>query len=113
METQAPYIKLWDVSGGYLSQDDSEVVGALGLDKEGMLYVVASETEPADETLEQVCERVNGMRTFHVRKVASDGSVLTSEAYVYTRADAGFVEALEYYLQNYEFLILRPFEGEI
>lgn len=113
MVGQDKYIKLWDVSGGYISEDDSQVVGALGLDQENMLHVVASETESADETLERICERVNALRTFHVRTVSADGSILTSQAVVYTREDKGFVEALEYYLQNNEFLSLKPFEGEI
>lgn len=112
MSVADEYVRVWDISGGFISDQNAEVVGALGLDQEGVLHVVASETEPADEALEQICERVNAMKTFHVRKTASDGSVLTSEAYVYRRSDAGFIEALEYYLQNYEFLILRPFEEE-
>ncbi|MCB1680931.1 MAG: hypothetical protein H6858_07990 [Rhodospirillales bacterium] len=106
MAAENEFLKLWDVSGGFISQEDSEIVGGLGLDAEGKLHVVASETEVADRTLEEVCERVNRMNTFHVRKVANT-------AYVYGRKDEGFIEALEYYLVNQEFLTLSPFEGEL
>ncbi|MCL4678512.1 MAG: hypothetical protein KJ017_07965 [Alphaproteobacteria bacterium] len=112
MSQEPEFVKIWDVSGGFMSPDDAQIMGALGLDSEGFLHVVASETESADETLEQICERVNGMRVIHVRKAAQDGSVLTSEAYVYEREEAGFDEAVERYLTNQEFLKLLPFSEE-
>lgn len=111
--TQGPeFIRIWDVSGGFVSPDDSEIIGAIGLDGEGFLHVVASETETADETLEQICARANALKVIHVRKAAQDGSVFTSEAYVYSREEEGFAEAVEDYLTNREFLRLSSFQEE-
>lgn len=107
------FVFVWDVSGGFMSSDDGAVVGALGLDSDGFLHVVASETEIADETLEQICDRVNGLEVLHVRKAAQDGSVFTSEAYVFERKDRDFAEAVEYHLINREFLKLSEFKGEL
>jgi hypothetical protein len=108
MSQEPEFVKVWDVSGGYMSPDDAETMGAVGLDTEGFLHVVASETEAADETLEQICERVNGMKAIRVRKAAQNGSVFTSEAYIFSREEEGFDEAVEYYLTNQEFLKLSP-----
>lgn len=112
MSQEPEFVKMWDVSGGYMARDDSEITGVIGLDSDGVMHVVASETESADETLEQICERVNAMKVIHVRKAAQDGSVFTSEAYVYGREDAGFDEAVEHYLTNQEFLKLLPFSEQ-
>ncbi len=107
MSREPEFVKVWDVSGGFMSPDDAEIMGAVGLDAEGFLHIVASETEAADETLEQICERVNGMKVIRVRKAAQNGSVFTSEAYIFSRDEEGFDEAVEYYLTNQEFLRLH------
>ena len=113
MSEGGSFVMVWDVAGGFISSDDEEIVGAIGLDEKGYLLVVASETEEADAALEQVCERVNSLRVIHVRKAASDGSVFTSQAYIFSREDPDFAEAVAHHLTYKEFLKLSVFNTEV
>ncbi len=100
------YQKVWDVSGGYLSDDDEEIIGTFGLDDDGFIHVLDAESDEIHSALDDVCERANAKTSFHVRKPSSDGSVFTSQVYLYKRDSEGFVEALMYYLEFLEFLNL-------
>ena len=100
------YQIVWDVSGGYLSDDDEEIVGTFGVDGDGFLHVLDAETDEIFSALDDVCERANAKTSFHVRKPSSDGSVFTSEVFLYKRDSDGFIDALIHHLEFIEFLNL-------